>query len=132
MNNYIYVVFIRSNTKAGSVIRKLTGWKYSHVSISFDENKDEFENYYDLTICVTSASDYDNLNDEYDKESDERDAQDIVNEQGNDSSSSQENNQQEKNPDSYPEENEDREDTFDGNYFIKGGFIAAPKIRNIN
>lgn len=90
------------------------------------------ENYYDLTICVTSASDYDNLNDEYDKESDERDAQDIVNEQGNDSSSSQENNQQEENPDSYPEENEDHEDTFDGNYFIKGGFIAAPKIRNIN
>lgn len=42
MNDYIYVVFIRSNTKAGSVIRKLTGWKYSHVSICFDENKDEF------------------------------------------------------------------------------------------
>ena len=106
-------------------------WSKESHKIS-DYTGSSLENYYDLTICVTSASDYDNLNDEYDKESDERDAQDIVNEQGNDSSSSQENNQQEENPDSYPEENEDHEDTFDGNYFIKGGFIAAPKIRNIN
>lgn len=44
MNNeqYIYVVFVRSNTKAGKVIRKLTNWKYSHVSIALEEPFNKF------------------------------------------------------------------------------------------
>lgn len=39
---YIYVAFVRSNTKAGVIIRKLTGWKYSHVSISLDKTSGKF------------------------------------------------------------------------------------------
>lgn len=39
---YIYVAFVRSNTKAGVVIRKLTGWKYSHVGVALDKTSGEF------------------------------------------------------------------------------------------
>lgn len=39
---YIYVAFVRSNTKAGKVIRKLTKWKYSHVSITLDKTFSSF------------------------------------------------------------------------------------------
>lgn len=39
---YIYVAFVRSNTKAGVLIRKLTGWKYSHVSIALDKTSGKF------------------------------------------------------------------------------------------
>lgn len=39
---YIYVAFIKSNTSAGTIIRKITGWKYSHISISLDDNLEEF------------------------------------------------------------------------------------------
>lgn len=39
---FIYVAFVRSNTKAGKIIRKLTGWKYSHVSIALDKAFDKF------------------------------------------------------------------------------------------
>lgn len=41
-NEYIYVAFVRSNTKAGTIIRKITGWKYSHVSISLEEKLEKF------------------------------------------------------------------------------------------
>lgn len=39
---YIYVAFVRSNTKAGGIIRKITGWKYSHVSIALDKTSGKF------------------------------------------------------------------------------------------
>ena len=42
MKKYLYVAFIRSNTKAGKIIRKITGWKYSHVSISLNQKLDEY------------------------------------------------------------------------------------------
>ena len=42
MQRNLYIAFVRSNTKAGVIIRKLTGWKYSHVSISLDPKLNEY------------------------------------------------------------------------------------------
>ena len=40
--NSIYVAFVKSNTKSGSLIRKITHWNYSHISISIDDNLKEY------------------------------------------------------------------------------------------
>ncbi len=39
---YIYVAFVRSNTAAGAIIRKITGWSYSHVSVSLNRKTGKF------------------------------------------------------------------------------------------
>ena len=38
----LYIAFVKSNTNAGVLIRKLTGWRYSHISISLDDNLEEY------------------------------------------------------------------------------------------
>lgn len=42
MSKYVYIAFISTNTTIGKIIRKLTGWKYSHVSVSLDPNLIEY------------------------------------------------------------------------------------------
>ncbi len=42
MSKYLYVAFIKTNTKVGAIIRKVTGWKYSHISVTFDPKEGKY------------------------------------------------------------------------------------------
>ena len=42
MNKYVYVSFIKTNTPFGRLVRKVTGWKYSHVNICLDSKLHRF------------------------------------------------------------------------------------------
>lgn len=88
--------------------------------------------YEDVRICVTNVTASDSLSDEYDKEIEDREQKE--DEEYSDSTITEiTNNTPINNTDTSPDESSESSadiDDFDENYFIKGGYIPAPKIYN--
>ncbi len=86
-----------------------------------------FGGYYDVAVCVTNVSVSDTFSEEYDNEIAERESQEEENTEGtiteitgNETSENSSN----------TDDSSNQAEEFDGNYFIKGGFIPAPKINH--